>query len=182
MSELKNSYGVITGSTGIVLSAASIDGLVTGNSSANTDGSITPVKFYIQPDINLIYNLSFVSIEISDSGNPAIDDYGSITGPLANGIQFFLEINGVETDFGMAIKTNRELITLGPATQQLSFSGSTKVTTYGFDVLEHAPRSSVIRLSGDTFDKFGFIVQDDLSSLIEHTLTIKGSSIIRTIT
>lgn len=181
MSSLRDSYSMISGNRGFILRSATDNGIVGGDDKANVNGSIIPVKFWVQPEINEIFELVFASIEISDSGNPGLDDYGSIVGPLTNGIQFFVEVNGFEVTFGEPIKSNRELVNLGPISQQLSFSGSTKITTHSFNILDHAPQTAAVKLNGSTNDKFGFIVQDNLLSLLEHTLTIKGSSLIKTI-
>jgi len=174
MSSLRNAYSRVTDSeAGILLRAMTDDGIIGTNSNAAVDGSSTPVKFFIQPLQTTEFLVSQVAIEISSSGNPGIDDYGSITGPLTNGLQFFTEIDGVEADFGGPLKSNREVIQLFPNFQEVMFAGSIELRVYTFDVLAHS--KSPIRLNGNTFDKFGVIVQDNLSSLVDHSISCKGN-------
>tara|TARA_R110000822_G_scaffold84867_3_gene199045 strand:- start:26086 stop:26562 length:477 start_codon:yes stop_codon:yes gene_type:complete len=156
-----------------------IDGNSTGDSNAAVDGSITPVRFYVQPPPNLKFELVQVSIEVSDSGLLNIDSYGNVAGPLANGIQFFTIFNGVEKLDLNPFRSNRQLITLGPTVTQVPFAGNVNVNTYSFNVWEHIEQGPVI--SGNNNDRFGVIIQDDLRDLMNHTITVKGNMRIESI-
>lgn len=174
MSSLRNSYSRVTDSeAGILLRAMSDDGIVGGNSSSNVNGSSTAVKFWVEPLPTTEFLISQASIEISSAGNPGLNDYGSITGPLANGLQFFTEIEGVETPFGDPLKSNREVVTLFPRFLEVTFAGSIELRIFGFDVLTHS--KSPVRLNGNTNDKFGVIIQDNLLALAAHSVSVKGN-------
>ena len=176
MSSLRNSYGRISGSERIVIRTATTDGIAGGDEEANVNGSITPVHFYIQPDANETFEMTHLSIQVSDSGNPAIDDYGSVSGPLLNGIDLFIELKGVKIPLGIPYKSNRDLMSLGATHEQLTFSGSTKVTIYHFDFLKYSSGGLIIH--GKHADKLGLTVNDNLSTLISHTVSFKGSAFI----
>ena len=172
MSLLRNSYGRISDSGRVIIRAGTDDGLPDGEQNANVNGSITPVDFYVQPVPGETFAIKHISIEVSDSGNPGIDDYGNIVGPLANGIGFFVELDGVKFQQGTNYHSNRELMNLGPVTQQLDFSGSTKVTIFNFDLASYDERGIVIQ--GKKNEKFGITINDDLTTLIHHGFNIKG--------
>jgi hypothetical protein len=173
MSSLRNNYSRITGSQVQNLSRLlTVDGTRDADPNSNVDGT-SPVKFWIQPEPGSIYELSQATIEVSDVGNPNLDDYGSIVGPLANGIQFFVELNGVELPFGPALKSNRSLIALLPNFQVSSFSSNEELRIYSLDILTHS--KAPIRLNGNTDDKFGIIVRDNLSALSAHTTSVRGN-------
>ena len=176
MSSLRQSYGRVSDTKGIVLRSATDDGIIGLNHDAAVDGSITPVKFWVQPLPNEFFELTKTTVGISDSGNPSVQDYGSIVGPLANGIQFFIELNGQEILFGPPIDSNVELINRAPEVQEIQFSGSVRLRVHTFDLLDHTSRG--VTLNGATNDKFGVVIRDDLSSLVTHTFTIKGYSFV----
>ena len=174
MSSLRNSYYNLTKTEqSILLRDMTLDGSPAGNPNANVDGSVTPVKFYITPSANQDIEVVQVGIEVSDSGNPGLDDYGNIAGPLLNGIQFFVEVDGVEVNVFNPLTSNRELINLGPVVERAAFSGSTVVNLYSFNAWQHAKSGLMIR--GDRNEKFGVKINDNLSSLIAHTFVVKGN-------
>lgn len=177
MSSLRDSYGKVSGTKGIVLRSATDDGVIGSNNDANVNGSIIPVKFWVQPLVNEIFELTLTTVSISDGGNPAVNDYGGIVGPLTNGIQFFIELDGQEILFGPTITSNRELINRAPTIQQIQFAASIRLRTHTFNLLDHTP--APIILNGALNEKFGIIIQDDLSSLVAHNITIKGRSLLR---
>jgi len=175
MSSLRNAYHrVAPNEQSILLRNATIDGDPAGDADANVTGTlIAPIDFFIAPLATQRFEIVQATIEVSDGGNPSIDDYGSITGPLANGVQFFIEQQTVQVPFGNPVKTNRELINLGPITQAIQFAGSIQVRTYTFNVWEHA-REGVF-IDGDVGGRFGIKIQDDLAMLVNHTITFKGN-------
>ncbi len=180
MSSLKQSYGRLTNNEiSILLRNMTDDGDPAGNADADVDGSITPVEFFIQPLPTTAFEVVQVTVEISDAGNPGLNDFGNIVGPLANGVQFFIDQKGSRLLFGNPIKTNRSLIGLGPIVQRLPFQGGVEVGTFTFNVFEHAKQG--ILLSGNTNDKFGIIIQDNLLALEAHTVVVKGNIRLETV-
>ncbi len=180
MSSLRNTYSQITGTeVSTLLRIMTLDGDPMGDGDMAVDGSITPVEFFIQPSVGLQFHSTITSIEVSDSGTPVLEDYGSITGPLANGIQFFIDFNGVITDIFAPIKSNRDLLNLAPDLSRADFAGNQSVEIYTFDIKRHS--DSFVNLYSSTADRFGVRIQDDLTSLEAHSVTVKGNIRLRTI-
>lgn len=180
MSSLRNTYSQITGTEiSILLRSMTKDGDPMGDADMAVDGSSVPVEFFIRPEAGLQFISSITSIEVSDSGSPVLDDYGSITGPLTNGIQFFLDIDGVVTDILAPIKSNRELLNLAPVLTRQDYAGNQSLEIYTFDTRLHS--NAPVVLNSASGDRFGIRVQDDLSSLIAHSIVTKGTMLLRNI-
>ena len=177
MSELRDNYGKISNTTGWFILSGTVDGQQGSDNDAAVNGSITPVDFFISPPADTTYEIFAVSLEISDSGAPALSDYGSVAGPLANGTLVFAVMGGVEVPLSAPVKENRDLITLGPNSSRFEYTASVTVTTYEFNLLETA--TSGILIQGNKGDSIGFRIADDLSSLINHSITIKGISYVQ---
>lgn len=173
MSSLKKAYDrVALSEQGFILRNLTTDGVIGGPENSNVDGSVTPVKFYTQPGPNERFSIRSAAVHISDSSVTRLDDYGSVPGPLTNGLGFYILINGVETLLGPGFKSNRAISDLGPIiTRQAYISASTNI--YEFRITQIASRG--IELVGSRGDQFGIIVRDDLSSLTAHTVAVKGS-------
>ena len=180
MSSLKNAYDRVSLSEKtFILRNLTTNGLIAGVQEAAVNGSVIPVKYYIQPLTNEVYELSIVSIVVSDGGSSiAINNYGSITGPLTNGIRFFTEINGTETLLGLGFKSNKQLVDLGPDRDSISYNAVT-LSVYDFNINRYTENGII--LNGGNNDKFGVIVQDDLSDLTSQTFAVKGSLRLRTV-
>lgn len=174
MSSLRNSYDRVALSEEFFLFRnLTDDGLIDGNQESNVDGSVTPVKFFTQPPEDRFYSIRTAAIHVSDSGSVKIDDYGSISGPLPNGLVFYVLINGEERILGPGFKSNRDLSELGPIITRQNYSNVSTIT-YEFDISPIAKRG--IQLVGSRGDQFGIIVRDDLSTLVSHVVAIKGSN------
>ena len=111
-------------------------------------------------------------IEVSDSGNPGLGDYGNVAGPLTNGTRFYTRVDGVETLRGQDMNSNRTLSNLGPFVQQQDFSASNAISIYTFDFLQHSPKGFLLQVKKG--DRMGFKVRDNLSTLVAHNLALKG--------
>jgi len=180
MSSLRNTYDRVSLSDKtFVLRNLTTNGLITGVQDASIDGSVTPVKYYIQPLVNEIYELKAVAIVVSDGGNIGLKEYGSISGGLTNGIRFFVEINGTESLIGLGFKTNEDLIDLGPNRDRLAYANNRTLSYYEFNISRYAKNGII--LNGGNSDKFGVIVQDDLSNLVSQRFGVKGSLRLRTV-
>ena len=180
MSSLRDTYSQITQTqVSILLRSMTLDGDPMGDANMAVDGSVTPVEFFIRPTAGFQFFSSITSIEVSDSGSPTLTDYGSITGPLTNGIQFFVDIDGVVTDILAPIKSNRDLLNLAPTLTRQDYSGNQSLEIYTFDTGLHA--DSPVVLNSASGDRFGVRVQDDLSTLIAHSVVTKGNMRLRNI-
>ena len=179
MSSLKNAYDRVSLSErGFILRNLTTNGLIGGTQEAAVDGSVTPVKYYIQPLEGEVYILNTVSVVVSDGSSVGLTDYGSIPGPLTNGIRFFSEKDGVETLLGLTFKSNQQLVDLGPVRDRIRYN-SIILSAYDFNINQYADRGFL--LNGNKNDKYGVIIQDDLSSLTSQTFAVKGSLLIRNI-
>lgn len=175
MSSLRQNYGkiasVVPNRELPIFRPFTSDGTLTGSRDMNVDGSITPQTFYLQPDVNFEYSILGLSVRVTDGGNPAYDDYGSVSGPLTNGVTFFAEQGGSEVPLTPNIKRNVDWLEFGPEIHVTQFGGSVRFTTY---VLNFSNFSTGITLNGAKDEKFGCRVNDDLTSLVNHEIGVQG--------
>lgn len=177
MSSLRNAYDRVSLSeAGFILRNLTTNGLIGGDPNGNVDGSATPIKLFTAPPADARYVLREMTISVGDTGAIEINDYGSISGPLANGVQFYIKKRGVEILLGLPLKTNGGLVDLGPFRDRITYT-SNKVTAYEFAINAYADRG--IELSGNDGDEFGVIIQDNLSTLLTHTFSVKGRDLRR---
>ena len=178
MSSLRNTYNRLCPNSKRAFSRTlTDDGLVTGNNDMDVDGSVTPVRRYIQPLPEETFNIEEVSITISDNGSSSNADYGSVSGPLTNGTVFFVERDGVQQIVSEVFDENDDFVLASASFEIFTFTG-VRVIVYR-DLFNNY--SNGIFLNGATNDKFGLIIRDDLSSLVEHISLVKGYSIPRVI-
>ena len=174
MSSLRKNYSKVTQTErSFFIRQGTTDGLIDGDGSANIDGSVTPVNFYITPNAGDLMEVVELSIELSDGGTPSIDEYGNIGSALTNGVQIFLERDGVATPLGLPIVDNRGLINLGPELTYIELAANERVVKATFNIRDFAKNG--VTLDSTTGDKLGIIIQDDLSTLIEHSVIMKGN-------
>lgn len=150
------------------------DGSILGSKDMGVNGAITPVDFYVKPEANETLLMSAITVLISDSGNTSYLDYGSVSGPLANGVQLFFGNDVVPfIPIEPPIVSNYEYSVRSRYYDIIQYSGSTR--TVLFKDIFSAFSKSVI-LDGKLGERLGFRIQDDLSSLLVHEATLKGSS------
>lgn len=172
MSSLRSSYGKIANTTRVPLAQPmSLNGVVGGSTSMAVDGSTTPVIFYYQPTANEMATIFDYSIVIGDAGNTGENDYGSIIGPLLNGVQFFAVIDGVEFDFGTPVIRAAQYFARGARVNFIELSGNKRIANYQFSFFD---TSDGTRLNGQNGDRLGVKIQDNLSTLSAHTVSISG--------
>lgn len=135
------------------------------------NGSVTPVEFFYQPVANDRALLFDFSIQIGDAGNTSENDYGSIIGPLANGIQFYARLDGVEIDFGTPVVRAAQFFARGANVEFVELSGNKRIAHYLFSFFG---KSDGTALNGQNGDRFGVRVRDNLSTLSVHTMSIGG--------
>ena len=173
MSSLRNNYGKITStSTRNLIRQMTNDGTNLGNTNAAVNGSVLPVDFWVQPLLNEEFIIDKFTLAVSDNSNAKHTDYGGIDGPLANGVQFFLKRNGFEILLGNSLKSNTGITQLLPIVQTLNFINNINFNLYTFDI--GAPVNPPVVLGGRTEDRLGIRVQDDLSTLINHSCGVNG--------
>lgn len=173
MSSLRNNYDRLTPGSKTAFSLFLTDdgtGDFTANENLDADGSVTPLKFWLQPKPEEIMVLSHVAVTLSDTGTPTNSDYGGVPGPLANGTVFFIERNGQERFIGRTLNENDDYIPISRTFDIVGFV-SVRVLVYR-DILSEY--SNGLRLDGSKNEKFGLYIRDDLSTLTEHNCFVKG--------
>lgn len=172
MSNLRNIFDRVSPTTISPVSiSCSDDGTLTGNTDMVVDGSTTPIEFWVQPAVNFSLTINNVLLVLGDSGNPAFNDYGNVNSGLTNGLQLFVEIRGVRTFIISPIKNNNDIITLSGTFDINEFANGVRTIQYR-DFLNNYARGIV--LNGNYNEKFGCIIQDDVTNLIDHRLHVKG--------
>ena len=175
MSSLKNNYYKISGETNNPASRAMTDdGTISGNDEIIGDYSVTEGRFWIQPPADEDWLVAGFTIAVSDAGNKARTDYGAITGGLTNGVNFFVEQEGVEivVTQGNPIKDNQGLVRNGREFQLIDFDGQDD-TIFTSDLLLAYSDGFVLR--GGLSEKFGVLLNDDFTSLTQHQVFTKLS-------
>lgn len=176
MSSLRNSYDRVSYTRGFFLRNLTLTGEFGGGEDANVNGSVTPVEFFVAPAANQTFLIEALHIILSDAGNPSVDGYGNIAGPLANGTQIFAELNNNVVNLGSPLVDNQLFLSLGELKPRVSFSGNIQVAQY--DITFPPPLNvndfSGLQLFGERGDRFGIRVQDDLTTLQSHVFTATG--------
>ena len=179
MSSLRNNYGrVALPPRNPFNFSLTDDGTQTGGKDAAVDGSVTPVDFFFTAIPTLCLTLNRIGCIISDVGNSNFQDYGSVTGPLANGVEFFVVLDGNENVFNTKVQRTIDYLSLGSSVNFVELSGSDRIVTYSFALLEY---SQGVTLNGNRGDKFGVRINDNLTGLSVHECFINGYSTIHEI-
>lgn len=173
MSTLRDNYYSITHSesTDFLTRPMTLDGVPTSVSSLAVNGSIAPVEFYVTPAENQIFDIATINVVIADNGAAGVSDYGSIAGPLANGIIFFVEIEGVKQDISYTFKSNADFAKASSSFDMQDMGSGARVILYKEMFLEYTRGKLKIPYSS----KFGIRVRDDLTGLSLHTCQVKGT-------
>ena len=161
------------------------DGTSTGSNDMRVNGSTNEVLFWIEAvPKNDIY-IKYISVEISDNGNPNLNGFGALSA-LANGIEW-IWFNQEEGDYELheGIKTNKEFIRIGTDTAAIgtgidafladvSGGGTAKSYFPAIDISESYGLPWGLRLRRGTKDKLIFKVRDNLTSLVTFNAVAYG--------
>ncbi len=146
----------------------------TGNSNGAGNFSVTPATFFIRPGVGNRFILTTFAISISGSGSKwSLSDYGDITGGVTNGVNVQQVISGVTTDvFGTRrMRSNRDWLA---TFQELnSFSGN-KTDDIFLKVITYFPTNSGDYLLLKDNDELRIILNDNFSTLMEHSFQVRG--------
>lgn len=177
MSSLRQSYDTIALPDSVFFSRrATDDGEFEnpGNSFVMTgDYSGAVKRFWVEPDVDRRLDVTSIQLLISDDGVlPNQVDYGNIVGGLTEGIRFFAEnANGIVYS-DLRLKNNSDVI---------GFSDGFSITEFGSNIRVIAYRRFFSRDSDDYKiyegepSKFGVELNDNFSTLVEHTVWVSGS-------
>lgn len=133
-------------------------------------------KFYVQPSNTDDWRIATFSIVLSSTGSQNRTDYGSIANGLPNGLNFFIEQDGQEIIItaGGSIKTNQDLLRNGRDFGLFNFAAGDD-SIFAQDNLLDFSMGFVLR--GSKNEKFGIIINDDLSGLTQHQVFVKASNL-----
>ena len=146
----------------------------TGTTNANGDYSGTQGEFFVLPPAGIVYRIRRLLVCIEDANGFRAEKYGSLAGALTNGIQ--MEVHDGSTqiiDFlaGATVKTNA-------AWGAYSFDVELKTWGAGDEILlvrwTFGRAGVPIRLVGDSTQRLRVLLNDDLTGLIAHLLTVQG--------
>lgn len=172
MSSLKQAYSKISNSRKFPLQRPfTDDGTLAGNTEMNVNGSVTPVEFTFIAQPNRSISINKLGFLVSDTGNTNFTNYGSLSGPLLNGVTLFTIIDGVEIPLTPVLKTTADFFGIGALAQFVELSGSSRLANYTFSLFDY---SDGIILDGDNGDILGIRINDDLTGLSLHEASLDG--------
>lgn len=157
--------------SGGFITLLSLDGAgVTTSATGDYSGVGNEVDFFFTfPSYGLIYE---ATVFIEDAGISSWENYGAIAGPLAVGLQGFLErnITGRSRDlFPFLLVSNASLLILDKHVEFKAGGGDDAIIAkYPYDSL---PQGGLYMGPGD---KYGFTLNDDFSGLVNHQFLIRG--------
>ena len=162
------------------------DGASTGTSSMVTDGSVTPVEYYIGANQDYDIYIKYISVDIGDGGTPTLNKFGALTA-LSVGVtwNWFTQLEGMY-ELHEGIKTNKAFIRIGTDTgaigtgtdaylADVSGGGAEKSYLPNIDISETYGLPWGLRLKKGSTDRIIFTVNDDLGALT--TFDIVGTGI-----
>lgn len=157
------------------------DGKPDGDPEMNVNGSVTPVPYFIAPAVNGddIYLITRLVVHYEDNGTWSSEKFGSIAGGLTNGIKVAIQNAAGDTDKVLltslhTVKANSnwsgvcydsKIESVGAGNSFLSARWSFFKDTEGAGLYLHSD------------DRLAFIVDDDLSSLVEMSVHVRGQII-----
>lgn len=157
-----------------------------GSLDLRVDGSTTPVDAFIEAQSDGDIYLKTANLIIEGPGNLQLEDFGNITGGLANGINTFIENQGTKFPITQVpIITNLDAIRVGTLTPAPGVDASAfriKQTQGGGDTL-YNPVWDLTRLSAGfegivlaagTNQRLGLTINDDLTSLTSFNVIVIG--------
>ena len=153
---------------------ATINGDGTGEANGNGDYSSEPGILYIQPQAEEVYGIWRLIIQIWDERNFNADNYGSMSGPLINGVRLqMVDDSGPFADLigGAAVKANAHWGQVCYDVVPVSYGTGDDFLTVRWDFsLSGRP----LILKGDANERIEITLQDDLTALNGHTFMFQG--------
>lgn len=151
-----------------------VNGDGTGNASGVGDFSVTPATFFVRPGLNNRLILTTFSINISGSGSKwSLSDYGDVAGGVTNGVNIQQVIGGVTTDIFGTRRMRRNRDWLSSFQELQTFSGN-KTDDVFLKVITFFPTNSGDYLLLKDNDELRVILNDNFSTLMEHSFQVRG--------
>ncbi len=152
-------------------------------SDLTVDGSVNSIDAFIGPPTSGDLYITSANVLIADSGVIKLNSFGSASGGLTNGFDFFIENANQRFLFTGKLKTNFDFIRVGTLTQGLGgkndayqMSNATPLNEDAYNPIIDFTRVSPlgVRLRKDTLDKLGIIINDDITSVSTFNILING--------
>lgn len=152
------------------------DGSLSGVNDMAVDGSTNFVDYYIKANPKYDIYIKYITVEVGDGGNPALNKFGSLSA-LTNGVGFFWDtLQDPEYILHEGIKTNKEFIRIASDTgaigtgidaylADVSGGGTEKSYLPNMDITELYGLPWGLRLRRGTEDKIIFRINDDITGL-----------------
>jgi hypothetical protein len=151
----------------------SVNGDGTGATSMNVNGSVTSVKFEIQPPSDKIYQLRRMNTEILAANFNSAALYGALT--LANGMRIYIENDsGIIKEYtnGFTIKRNHDWSLLAGVDSVISGGAGTDALNIRWTFPNGG---SEMILNGANNERLVLEVQDDQTGLVDQLSQIQGN-------
>ncbi|MCK5600655.1 hypothetical protein KAR91_02230 [Candidatus Pacearchaeota archaeon] len=144
-----------------------------GSISQNVNGSVTPVKFFIQPPSDEKYILQRMALHAIDSNWNNANFYGA-TAALLNGIRIYIENDGgiiKEYTSNFKIKRTRDwaLLAGADAITQGAAGADPLIVRWTFNA-----GATNIPLDGSKNERFVLEIPDDLTGLDDQIAVVQG--------
>lgn len=177
MSSLRNTYDTIALPNSVFFSRRATDDGESenpGNSFVMTGNySGAPKRFWVTPDADHRLDVASIQLLISDNGVlPDQKDYGNIANGLTEGVRFFIEDSDGIQYSDLRLKNNSDVVGFSDGFTLTEFGSNIRVIAYrrffpkdldDYKIYENAP------------SRFGVELNDDFTTLVEHTLWVNGS-------
>ena len=151
-------------------------------SALNVDGSVNPVRAYLQSDPNDDIYLTSANILIADNGVVKLNLFGSEPA-LTNGVDIFYSTRGSENILISGIKTNFDFIRVGSLTRgtggktdAFQLANSDAANNDGYNPIIDLSRTSPsgLRLQADSGSRVGVIIRDNLTAIATFNILFVG--------
>jgi hypothetical protein len=149
------------------------NGISSATHNINGNYSAAPTDFY-HTITSIGYNISTVLISLTDSVGFNYVDYGAIAGGLTNGVKFYFYDLKLNTEIpllgGTVFKQNWEFLTVTQETRLTQFAGLPQTLTVNIRLIDDFG----VPLHMNTGDKFIVRLNDDLTGLVGHVISLRG--------
>lgn len=144
-----------------------------GTTNMNVDGSITPVIFLVKPSVGEIYRIARIIVSVRDTGTIDSGGWGANGGsPLTNGLVANVKWNGSVIPLTVeSIKSNIDLAAISYDISHNSWGSGDEFVVFRFTFTK---AGQYIRLDGDLGDELQFVVNDDLTYLVQQRISVQG--------
>ena len=164
------------------------NGVKSGSNDMTVNGATNFVDFYIAAEDECDVYIKYITVEIGDGGNPALNKFGALAA-LTNGVAFYWDtLKEPLYELHEGIKTNKEFIRIASDTAgigtgveaflaDVSGGGTEKSYLPNMDMTEIYGLPWGLRLRKGTNDKLIFRINDNLTGLTTFNAIATGTRI-----